>query len=259
MDGSHIEGSHKAWNSLQRAHPSGIEVYTGLFHDFFLRRNIRIASARIQNHRSVNFHEFIASAHTSHHIQLVNHTAELFNLLYAKEPPASKGNLDMARNLASTQTSVASTSVSTTSDPSLPSTALLPATSSSQKRKGCTVAMAEEPTASIDETPNSKWLTRSQLLFSIGTSIDPRVLQITDDNEFYLFMDMRAEFQWTSFGMTVSKWASAAKIYNEQLEALGKTKNIEILKKNPRALTDKLSEIEPKISERILKQNYLCT
>jgi hypothetical protein len=93
MDGSHIEGSHKGWNSLQRAYASGIEVYTGLAHDFFLRRNICIASARIDEGRSVNCHDFIASAHGSHHVQLINHTAELFNLLYKKESSASKEKL----------------------------------------------------------------------------------------------------------------------------------------------------------------------
>jgi hypothetical protein len=93
MDGSRIEGSHKAWNSLQRAQPSGIEVYSGLAHDFFLRRNIRVASSRINHKRSVNCSAFIASAHTSHHVQLVNYTANLFNSLYEKEPLASRGKL----------------------------------------------------------------------------------------------------------------------------------------------------------------------
>ncbi|EGO20419.1 hypothetical protein SERLADRAFT_373814 [Serpula lacrymans var. lacrymans S7.9] len=33
-DGSHIEGSHKGWNSLMRSFPSGIEIFTALCHDF---------------------------------------------------------------------------------------------------------------------------------------------------------------------------------------------------------------------------------
>jgi hypothetical protein len=101
----------------------------------------------------------------------------------------------------------------------------------------------------------NKGLTRSQLIFSIGTAIDPRALQITGDEEFYLFMDMRAEYQWTSFGMTASKWAPAAKLYNSRLEAIGKKKNIAIIKKHPRALMEKLAEIEPRIIERILRQD----
>lgn len=104
-----------------------------------------------------------------------------------------------------------------------------------------------------------KGLTRSQLLFSVGTTIDPRALRNTADDEFYLFMDMRAEFKWTSFGMTASKWATATKTYNDRLEDLMKKKNAEFIRKNPRALADKLSEIEPKITDRILKGNYKCT
>jgi hypothetical protein len=93
MDGSRIEGSHKAWNSLQRAQPSGIEVYSGLAHDFFLRRNIRIASSRLKNKREVNCSAFISSTYSSHHVRLVNHTAELFNSLYEQETVASKNKL----------------------------------------------------------------------------------------------------------------------------------------------------------------------
>ena len=104
-----------------------------------------------------------------------------------------------------------------------------------------------------------KGLTRSQLLFSVGTSIDARALKITGDDEFYLFMDMRAEFQWTSFGMTAMKWASATQIYNTRLEALGKEKHFQVIPKSPRALADKLNEIEPKIIERIRQKNYTCT
>lgn len=50
--------------------------------------------------------------------------------------------------------------------------------------------------------PPTAGLTRSQLLFSIGTAMDIRSLAVHGDTEFYLFMDMRAEFQWTSFAMT---------------------------------------------------------
>ncbi|KAF8173269.1 hypothetical protein BJ912DRAFT_1065323 [Pholiota molesta] len=464
MDGSRIEGTHKAWNSLQRAHPSGIEVYTALAHDFFLRRNIRVASARIENRRSVNFNEFVASTHASHHVQLVNHTAELFNLLYDKELPQSKATLagtlpilpriqvdemiglvksahsltfgglievkteatdldttlledidaeisemDQTQFIKSLEVderliSVRMARVSTSStyestanmivpaDPPRPSTSaatpeatLVSSKSSvpSQKRKDradnltqasngtngmpdskrtrhtgplspSTVSLglptpilqeieSPEPNDSDLESPKpyvsfddmalmdceptdavvaaevslpsatsesghakternppyaffrfettgsnssrqeavsqapstsslaldrlrrpltlppalrDEGLTPSQLLFSLGTSIDPRALHITEDNEFYLFMDMRAEFQWTTFGMTVSKWASATSVYNERLEELGRKKMLKIIKKNPRALMDKLNEIEPKIRERLSTRNY---
>ncbi|KAG2045391.1 hypothetical protein BDR06DRAFT_900708, partial [Suillus hirtellus] len=35
-DGSCVEGTHKGWNSLQRAQPSGIMMLSVLGHDFVL-------------------------------------------------------------------------------------------------------------------------------------------------------------------------------------------------------------------------------
>ena len=93
MDGSRIEGSHKGWNSIQRSQPSGIEVYTALGHDFVLRRNIRVGSARIQENHLVNLHEFVSSTDTSHHIKLTDYIAVLFNSLLEKEPEESRSRL----------------------------------------------------------------------------------------------------------------------------------------------------------------------
>lgn len=111
----------------------------------------------------------------------------------------------------------------------------------------------------VPEPLQARGLTRSQLIFSMGTSVDPRALKITGDDEFYLFMDQRAQHGWTSFGMTTQKWASAAKLYNAQLEELGKKKHTVFIKKNPRALMEKLGEIEPKILDRVARNNYSCT
>ena len=101
-------------------------------------------------------------------------------------------------------------------------------------------------------------LTRSQLLFSIGTAMDVRSLAVQGDTEFYLFMEMRAEFQWTSFMMTSQKWVSATHIYNERLEQQTRVRGVLFIKKNPRALMEKLGEIEPKISKRLLTKNFKC-
>lgn len=79
----------------------------------------------------------------------------------------------------------------------------------------------------------NRGLTRSQLLFSIATSIDPQVLQITGNTEFFLFMDMHIEFQWTSFGMMAAKWARATKTYNDRLFALEKKESNPVVAKNP--------------------------
>lgn len=111
----------------------------------------------------------------------------------------------------------------------------------------------------IPESLQARGLTRSQLIFSAGTSIDPRALKIAGDDEFFLFMDHRARYGWTSFGMTTQKWATSAKIYNSELEDLSKKKHTTFIKKNPRALMEKLGEIEPKILDRVLRNNYACT
>lgn len=107
--------------------------------------------------------------------------------------------------------------------------------------------------------PPTAGLTRSQVLFSIGTAMDVRSLAVQGDIEFYLFMEMRAEFQWTSFAMTSQKWVSATHIYNERLEQQTRARGVLFIKKNPRALMEKLGEIEPKISKRLLTKNFKCS
>jgi hypothetical protein len=108
-------------------------------------------------------------------------------------------------------------------------------------------------------SPPTAGLTRSQLLFSIGTAMDIRSLAVQGDTEFYLFMDMRAEFQWTSFAMTSQKWVTATHVYNERLEHQTRVQGILFVRKNPRALMEKLGEIEPKISKRLLTKNFKCS
>ena len=106
--------------------------------------------------------------------------------------------------------------------------------------------------------PPTAGLTRSQVLFSIGTAMDVRSLAVQGDIEFYLFMEMRAEFQWTSFAMTSQKWVSATHVYNKRLEEKTRVKGVLFIRKNPRALMEKLGEIEPKISKRLLTKNFKC-
>jgi len=106
--------------------------------------------------------------------------------------------------------------------------------------------------------PPTAGLTRSQLLFSIGTAMDVQSLAVQGDIEFFLFMDMRAEFQWTSFTMTSQKWVSATHTYNERLEQKARVRGVLFIRKNPRALMEKLGEIEPKISKRLLTKIFKC-
>jgi hypothetical protein len=83
-------------------------------------------------------------------------------------------------------------------------------------------------------------------------------MTIKEDVEFYLFMDMRAEYQWTSFNMTPRKWVIAKTEYNKQLEELSAKNSHLMIKKHPRALMDLLGEIEPKIADRIIRGDFMC-
>ncbi|KAG1849086.1 hypothetical protein C8R48DRAFT_750296 [Suillus tomentosus] len=82
-DGSHVEGSHKGWNSLRRAHTSGIVTFTVLCHDFVLHHNIHVAFSRATKS------DFLSSTHGSHHVHLVDGIAKLFNHLRLEEKTIS--------------------------------------------------------------------------------------------------------------------------------------------------------------------------
>lgn len=84
-DGSRIEGSHKGWNSIQRAMPSGVVVTVALSHDYVHRRNCRSAANRKDKT------PFEQGTYGSHHTQLVSSNSELWNTLVATQrEPASE-------------------------------------------------------------------------------------------------------------------------------------------------------------------------
>ncbi|KAI1781762.1 hypothetical protein LXA43DRAFT_907796 [Ganoderma leucocontextum] len=72
-DGSRIEGNHRAWNSLQRSWPSGLDMLTTLSHDFILRRNLRIGRNLLTPTA------FTVATYGSHHVRLVKETALRWN------------------------------------------------------------------------------------------------------------------------------------------------------------------------------------
>ena len=74
-DGSHIEGTHKGWNSLQCMHPSSVKVLTALAADYVLHHNIHV------DYMNPNSYPFTLSTFGSHHIHLVNTTVRLWNTL----------------------------------------------------------------------------------------------------------------------------------------------------------------------------------
>lgn len=102
-------------------------------------------------------------------------------------------------------------------------------------------------------------LTRSQLIFSAATSINARSLAIEHGDEFYLFMDMRETHQWSSFTMNSQKWVAATKLFNEALAQNQKAKGLSTaIKKNPRALMEKLGEIEANVMKRSVTKDFTC-
>jgi hypothetical protein len=123
-------------------------------------------------------------------------------------------------------------------------------------------ASAQAGSNNLPITPDQRYTgineagqTRSQRLFSIATGIDPRSLTFKNSDEFYLFMNMRAEFKWLSYQMTSKRWVLATEEYNRRLvEKMGQS----IIQKNPQALLRALGDIEPKLMNRIIKDEYTC-
>ncbi|KAI1784482.1 hypothetical protein LXA43DRAFT_901577 [Ganoderma leucocontextum] len=76
-DGSRIEGSHKGWNSIMRAFPSGLEVMNALGHDHVLRHNVRLDMQDDSLDKSM----FMYYTYGSHHIHLTNACIKLWNTL----------------------------------------------------------------------------------------------------------------------------------------------------------------------------------
>ncbi|KAL6299496.1 hypothetical protein BKA93DRAFT_829872 [Sparassis latifolia] len=101
-------------------------------------------------------------------------------------------------------------------------------------------------------------LTASQQLFSIATGINALSISITTDDEFYLFMDLRSEQKWVSYSMSPQQWVMAANDYNTRFEAHSRSRGRTAIRKTPRALMEKLGEIEPKVLARLASGHYTC-
>lgn len=79
LDGSRIEGFHKALNRINYSFSSGLLMQWCLTIDFILRRNVRIT---LKNHSDSNPFLSIVT-HGSHHLYLANFCAELTNKISA--------------------------------------------------------------------------------------------------------------------------------------------------------------------------------
>lgn len=106
--------------------------------------------------------------------------------------------------------------------------------------------------------PFLQGLTPSECLFSVTTRIDIRSLEIKTDREFYLFVKVRAERKWVSYKMSPQKWVAETRLYNERLEKKTKEEGGQFVSKTPRALINKLSEMEDKVLMRLATDDFKC-
>ncbi|KAF8572794.1 hypothetical protein K439DRAFT_1377518, partial [Ramaria rubella] len=105
-------------------------------------------------------------------------------------------------------------------------------------------------------SPRFSGATCSERIFTITTGILPAALTIGTGDEFFLFMDLHAEKQWVSYGMTAQKWVNATTEYNIHWKHKCQENGTIFVSKNPRALIEKLGEMEIRISKRIQKDDY---
>ena len=111
-------------------------------------------------------------------------------------------------------------------------------------------------------TPDIQGMTRSQRVFSVATGIDPRTLTFSrsDSGEFFLFMRLRDQLKWASFRMSPFDWICATHAFNTEIEMLNQ-KDLRTVRslKVPRALMEKLGDVERDILARLSEQNFVGT
>jgi len=99
-------------------------------------------------------------------------------------------------------------------------------------------------------------LSCSQLLFKLGTQINPLSLTISTDEEYFLFMEMRWENKWVSFGMSAKRWVEATILYNSRLTQQRMGRRLSTIPKNPCTLFEKLGDVESQVLERLTTSNF---
>ncbi|KAI0720548.1 hypothetical protein C8T65DRAFT_567509, partial [Cerioporus squamosus] len=101
-------------------------------------------------------------------------------------------------------------------------------------------------------------LTKSQQIFSQSTGLDPRsiVFTRTESEAFFLFMELRKEHQWATYKMSSRDYVTAATIYNHAVEKKNAAEGRALVRKTPRALLDKLNDVELAIIQRVSKGDY---
>ncbi|THH23139.1 hypothetical protein EUX98_g8034 [Antrodiella citrinella] len=157
-------------------------------------------------------------------------------------PATSSGDQSTAVTVTSGSTSAADVS-----------TTLVGGTSSNGHRADL-YALLPLPSANA----SNKGLTRTELLFKGATAVDPRGLEVgrVHPQEFYVFMELREQFGWTSFGMSSRSWIAAARTYNRCLESKSVEHNFTFVAKSARALQTKQGSVEATIMKKVSSGDY---
>lgn len=90
------------------------------------------------------------------------------------------------------------------------------------------------------------------------TTIPADAFHIKTDVEFFLFMEMRCAQQWVSFQIQPRTWILITREYNQALRVRNAVLGLPTTDKNPRAMMEKLGEIETAIMKRLSTKNFKC-
>lgn len=101
-------------------------------------------------------------------------------------------------------------------------------------------------------------MTRSQAIYQAWSKQNPLASMISGNDEFFLFMDMRADLQWYSPLLTPAAIDEATRKYNEKLQQLCREKGQPFVRKLPQALINKLTAIEELVKRRLREQRFAC-
>ena len=102
-------------------------------------------------------------------------------------------------------------------------------------------------------------LSRSARFLKQCTGVNINALQISSDDEFWLFANMRLELQWVTSTMTPRRWVDATEEYNRRLQAKHEGPPETFVPKSARALHEKLKVLEAEIVRRISANDFICT